>query len=380
MSLAQFSVNTYVSTYMKFLGTTAIITGLIAGLFYGVAFVLRPFSGPAITIFNKKRLMIIVYAFAALINLGYAFFPSVSMFVIMRTLHGVQLAFYGSLALTVASESLPDKKMATGLGIYGLSGIFARAFGPGIASYAKNLGELHQGAGGGFTAIFLLAAFFASVSVIPCTLLPNKVISKEERSSLGAWYKNIVAKEALVPSAVMMLISMTSVLLNTYLIPFSEWRNISGISLYFTVQAAVTVVTRPIIGKMIDKYGPAKIFYPGIMIYLCSYLSIAFASSLTLVLAGAVFAAIGQGATTPALQTMAIKSVPPHKRGVASNTNYFGVDLGNFLGPSISGFILTYFNYSVMFILTAVPLTLAVIIFAMGWNSYNKNAGMNLHQ
>ena len=126
MSLAQFSVNTYVSTYMKFLGTTAIITGLIAGLFYGVAFMLRPFSGPAITLFNKKRLMILVYAFAALINLGYAFFPSVGMFVIMRTLHGVQLAFYGSLALTVASDSLPNKKMASGLGIYGLSGIFSQ--------------------------------------------------------------------------------------------------------------------------------------------------------------------------------------------------------------------------------------------------------------
>ena len=61
-SLAQFGVNTYVSTYMGFLGTGAVLTGIIAGLYFGVAFLMRPISGPAITVLNKKTLMIIVYA------------------------------------------------------------------------------------------------------------------------------------------------------------------------------------------------------------------------------------------------------------------------------------------------------------------------------
>ena len=76
-SLAQFGVNTYVSTYMDFLGTGAVLTGLIAGLYYGVAFAMRPISGPAITILNKKKLMVIVYSSGVFIYLGYALFPSV---------------------------------------------------------------------------------------------------------------------------------------------------------------------------------------------------------------------------------------------------------------------------------------------------------------
>lgn len=370
MGMAQFSVNTYVSTYMKYLGTGAVLTGLIAGLYFGVAFAMRPISGPAITLLNKRTLMIIVYSTNVFINLGYAFFPSVEMFVVMRCLHGVQLAFLGSLALTVASESLPESKMASGLGIYGLSNIVAQAFGPSLGVFVRGIGHNINGDAGGFMALFLTSSLFAAISVIPCILLPNKKVDKKDIASLGAWYKNIVAKEALLPSLVCMLMAMSMILFSTYLIPYGAWKNISNISIYFTVNAMVMVFTRPLAGRLTDKYGPQKIFYPSIILYILSFVFISSATNLTLIIIGATCASLGLGASMPAVQVMAIQSVPPLRRGVASNTNFLGLDLGSFLGPTLSGFVLANYDYVVMFRVAIIPIVLSMVVFTIGWKPY----------
>lgn len=372
-SMAQFGVNTYVSTYMGFLGTGAVLTGVIAGLFYAVAFLLRPVSGPAITILNKKMLMILVYGLGVIVNLGYAFFPSVEIFVIMRVLNGVQLAFYGSLALTVAADSLPESKMASGLGVYGLSYIAAQAFGPTLAVFSRNLGESFMGERGGFMGIFLMASLFAILSVIPCFFLPNKEVSAEDKASLGVWYKNIIAKEAILPSTVQMLMAVGMMLFNTYMIPYGEWRGINNISIYFTVSAVITLLARPLAGKLTDKYGPAKVFYPSISLFAVAFIMLSFATDLKLVIAAAICSAIGMSSAMPAVQVIVIQSVPPIRRGVASNTNFLGMDLGNFLGPTIAGVILANFDYSIMFRFATVPIGLAMIVFALGWNGYKKN-------
>ncbi|MPW24369.1 MFS transporter [Alkalibaculum sp. M08DMB] len=369
-SLAQFGVNTYVSTYMGYLGTGPVLTGVIAGLYFGVAFLMRPISGPAITVLNKKMLMIIVYSSGIVINLGYAFFPTTEIFVIMRVLHGVQLAFYGSLALTVAADSLPESKMASGLGVYGLSYIAAQAFGPTVAVFSRSIGERFMGERGGFMGIFLMAALLAAISVIPCIMLPNNKVSKADIASLGAWYKNIVAKEAIVPSTVAMLMAIGMVLFGTYLIPYGEWKNINNISLYFTVSAFITLIVRPIAGKLTDKYGSAKIFYPSVTLYMCAFIAVSYATDLKLIIVGAVCAAIGMSAAGPAVQVMVMQSVPPIRRGVASNTNFLGMDLGSFFGPTIAGVILARYDYTVMFRLAAIPIVIAMIVFALGWKAH----------
>ena len=372
-SLAQFGVNTYVSTYMDFLGTGAVLTGLIAGLYYGVAFAMRPISGPAITILNKKKLMVIVYSSGVFIYLGYALFPSVQIFILMRMLHGVQLAFFGSLALTVASESLPESKMASGLGFYGLSYIVAQAFGPSLAVFIRNLGENIFGSErGGFIGIFLMATLLASISVIPTLLIPNRPISKEQRASLGAWYKNIVAKEAILPTTASMLMAIGSALFMTYLIPYGAWKNIENVGMFFTISAFVTLLARPLSGKLTDKFGSAKVYYPAMIIYIGAFIMVSYATDLKLILIGAACSALGRGAAAPAVQVMIMQSVEPIRRGVASNTNYLGLDLGNFLGPTIAGFVLAHFEYDVMFRLAIIPIVCAMIVFGFGWKHYLK--------
>ena len=372
-NLAMFSVNTYLTTYMTYLGVGASLAGLIAGLYYATGLLMRPVAGPMQATLNKKKLMTATYALGFLVNMCYALFPNVGPFVGFRLLHGIQLAFYGSMSMTIASSSLPEDRMSSGLGVFGLSSIVSQALGPSAGVAALNLGNRLWGEGGGFRAIFLMSACFSLMSVLPCFLLPEMDQPGAVKRNNDVWYRNIIAKEAVLPALVIGLFMMGGMVITSYMIPYGVYRGITGASLYFTVNAVVMVATRPLAGRLTDKYGPNRTFYPGIAVYVLAIIFISSARSLPMIVAGAVCASMGSGIITPAVQSMTMQSVPPRRRPVASNTLYTIMDLGNFLGPTLAGLILGASNYETMFRCILIPVTLAALTFALGWKSYQRN-------
>jgi len=372
-NMAMFSVSTYLTTYMSYLGVGAGLAGLIAGLYYTTGLLMRPISGPMQATLNKKKLMTATYALSFVVNLCYAFCPSVGMFVVFRLIHGIQLAFFGSLALTIASSSLPEEKMSSGLGVYSLSGIVSQALGPSVGVFVRGLGESLGGPGGGFRAIFLSSALFSLISVIPCFFLPETDSPDAKNQEKTVWYKNIIAKESLMPSFVIGLFTIAGILYSTYMIPYGAYRGIENVGLYFTVNAVLMVVSRPIAGRLTDKYGQNVTFYPGMALYMLSFVIISFATSITYIVVGAACASIGAGIVHPAVQSMALQSVKPRRRAVASNTVFTVMDLGNFLGPTLGGAVLSMGNYESMFRFALIPLALAVVLFAIGWKPYLRN-------
>ena len=372
-NMAMFSVNTYLTTYMTYLGVGASLAGLIAGLYYATGLLMRPVAGPMQATLNKKKLMTATYALGFLVNLCYALFPTVGLFVAFRLIHGIQLAFYGSMSMTIASSSLPEEKMSSGLGVFGLSGIVSQALGPSAGVAAMNLGTRLWGDGGGFRAIFFMSALFSLMSVLPCFLLPEMDAPGTVKVQKEVWYKNIIAKEDVMPSMIIGLLMMGGMVLTTYMIPYGAYRGISNIGLYFTVNAVVMVATRPFAGRLTDKYGPNRTFYPGMALYILAIILISSARSLPVVLMGAVCASMGGGVVSPAVQAMTMQSVAPKRRPVASNTLYTFMDIGNFLGPTLAGTILGLTNYETMIRAILVPMTLAIAIFTLGWKPYLRH-------
>ena len=83
-----------------------------------------------------------------------------------------------------------------------------------------------------------------------------------------------------------------------------------------------------------------------------------------LVLAGCT-KAIAQGMSQPALQTEALRSVPPEKRGLASSTMYIGGDLGQAVGPILGGVVAEQAGYGTMYLLSAIPIAAAWVYFVL---------------
>ena len=374
LCFSQGVVNTLISTYAAYLGAGAVLVGTISGLYFGVAFAARPISGPVITILDKKKIMLATYALGVITNVAYALAGNIPLFILARVLHGLQFAFVGSLNLTIASDSLPPEKLGSGIGIFGIGTALAMCVGPSLGIAVRDFGETHWGGGAGYTAVFLLAAFFMLLAILPCALMPRQVQTAEDRKALGAWYKNIISVETLLPTLILCLISVASILYSTYMVPYAAELGIEDIGLFFTVYALVLLGARPLFGRISDRIGVGKVMIPSLVVFMASFLVVGLGRSMPMMLLGAVLSALGYGASNPAIQTVCIRTVEPRRRGVASNTQYFGMDLGYFLGPTIGGFLYAGMgSYSDMYLWGGiVPLALALVIFALTWGKLKK--------
>ena len=76
----------------------------------------------------------------------------------------------------------------------------------------------------------------------------------------------------------------------------------------------------------------------------------------------AFISAFGYGACQPALNALSMRMVPNDKRGAASCTNYIGTDLGQLLGPTLGGFIVSIVGYSAMWSVMTVSMYCGVMI------------------
>ena len=116
-----------------------------------------------------------------------------------------------------------------------------------------------------------------------------------------------------------------------------------------------------------------KVLIPSLIIFALSFVAVALGRNLAMMLVGAALAAIGYGAANPSIQTLCIRTVEPERRGVASNTQYFGIDLGYFLGPFLGGMIYSRSDYSVMYLCTGViPQIVCLVLFLATWRSLKK--------
>jgi len=372
LGIAHFSVNPLVASYAIHLGASALVMGILTGLFFGIALSMRPVAGPVITKFDKRKLMIMVFAIGGIANIGYALFHSISAFIVFRFLHGVQYSLVGTLTMTLAGDNLPKEKMASGMGIYGLCGSIGMAIGPTIGIILLNFGTHLKDESFGFTCVFLFAVMISFVGVIPSYLLLPDKKTKQDILNTGAWYRNIASVHAVPMSILMFLIFVGWSLYNVYIVEFARELRISGISSFYTVLAIVLMITRPASGWLTDRFGLGRTMPPALILFAVSFLIVGFGKSIGPMLAGAAIAAAGFGSFQPALFSMCILSETPLKRSVASNTLYIGIDLGLFLGPIMGSMVYEMYGYSMMFKTASFMIFIAFIVFILLLPAYHR--------
>ena len=349
MSFGHFTGNPFVASYTKYMGASDQMTGFLAGMFFGVAFAIRPISGPMIIKMDKRMLLILTFICGSIANLGYALFENIGAFAVFRFINGLEYSFLGTLVMTLASDNLPLDKMASGMGLYSIGSAVGTAVAPTIGSALLGLGTRLRGEGFGYTLIFLFGAVNLALAIVPAIILSPDKKTKEETAGAGAWYENILTTHALPMAAVILLIQTSYSLYSTYMIEFGKEQSLSGVSVFFTVLALVIAVSRPTSGMLTDKLGAPKVIIPGMLVLACSFIVVGSGSVLWVVLIGAAMAAIGFGSSNAPLTAMSMQIVEPIKRGVVSNTLYLGIDLGLFIGPVFGAFVYERSSYATMY-------------------------------
>ncbi|MBQ1878733.1 MAG: MFS transporter, partial [Erysipelotrichaceae bacterium] len=166
------------------------------------------------------------------------------------------------------------------------------------------------------------------------------------------------------------LFSMSNSLVTTYLALIGDERGIANIGLFFTVYSIIMVFLRPVAGTLQDKKGIFFIMVPAVMAASIGITMIGIGKTLVVILAASLFKAIGQGIGTPALSAEVIKTMGREKSGVATSTIMIGMNIGNAVGPMLSGLVVKQLGYERMFVGYAI--ISAVICYMLLFYRYRK--------
>ncbi len=346
LNFGQNMSNSLLSKYADSMGAPAAQIGMLMSMFAVTALIFRFVAGPAMDTYNKKYLVMGSMAIMAIAYLGFSISTSISGLMVFRLLQGIGNAFGNVCCLAMVADALPIDQYGTGMGYFSLSQVVAQAIGPTIG---LSLVEWV-----GYSSTYVITCILMVAAVILSTQIKIKF---KRTKKLKINLKNAIAKEALIPALVILFLAMGFTTINSFLIVYAAKQGVeAGIGYFFTVYAVTLLITRPLVGKLTDKYGFVKVGIPAVFMTAVSFMIISIAISLPMFLFAAFVNAFGFGACQPALQSLAMKSVTKERRGAGSATNYIGMDSGTIIGPIIAGACAQSFGYTSMWWVMTIPL------------------------
>lgn len=338
--------------YLKSLGAPDSILGLLQGVITIATLLVRPFAGLALDRYGRKGLFIAGLIGMMLSTAAYRFFPVVAIIFVIRFTHGMVWGLSNTACSTVASDSIEKECFAEGMGYFSLASSIAMAIAPAIA--------LSLGMGNNV----LLALVFLVVSIGLAMLIKYQKVTNTQgvKKKKAAPY----AKESILPSTIMFLIMITYGSIMTFLALYGTEKSIKGIGLFFTVYAVSMLVTRPFLGKLVDRKGFGAGIWPGVVLIPTALLILSVSGNLLAFLVCAFLYGIGIGAAQSSLQAMAIVKVQKDRTGAANATFFTGFDGGIGIGAVLAGFLSAIMGYSGMFAFMALfPILAGVLYFVL---------------
>lgn len=371
LHMGQQMSNSLLSLYAKSMGSPADQIGQLMSMFAVTALIFRFVSGPALNTFNRKKLLAMAMSFMATAYIGFSFaqpiadslgLQAITVLKVFRLIQGIGNAFANSSCLTIVADVLPKEQFSTGMGYYGCAQVISQSIGPAAGIFLRDTF--------GYEKTYLIV-----FAVMCCAILVSTRVKLAPRKSIPFSLKlnNIIAKEALTPTVITFFINMGFTAISAFMLVYSEEHGIVGGSLFFTVYALTLLVTRPMIGRLTERLGFAKIGIPSVFMTACSFVLIAYSRNLITLLLAAFVNAFGYGAIQPMLQSLCMKSVPPERRGSASGTNYIGMDLATIIGPMVCGEVSAMVGYvPTMWLVMTIPLFVGMLVIFLSRNRIKK--------
>ncbi|MGJ9458297.1 MFS transporter [Oceanobacillus sp. CF4.6] len=340
--------------FVKDLGGSDQMVGMIVGVFTFSALLIRPYAGHALE--SKGR------GFVYMVGLGifviavgaYAFTASMFLLIIIRMVQGIGWGFSTTAGGTIATDLIPPKRRGEGMGYFGLSGNIALAFGPALGLTLAGILP--------FSWLFLICAVFGFIALLFSAKIHYVAVEQSPHKTETMRF-DIFEKTALQPSILLFFITVAFGGIATFLPLHAMEQNVSGIQLYFLVFAIFIMVSRTFAGKLYDRKGHRYIFLPGALLIFISMLLLSWLPNTTTMLIAAGLFGLGFGGVQPALQAWAVDRAPNNRKGMANATFFSSFDLGVGIGAIGFGQVASFSSYSTIYIASAVSVVAAMIIY-----------------
>lgn len=327
------------------------------------ALLARPVAGYLVDSYSRRVVLLICYFFFFALFAGYLIAGTMTLFAIIRTVHGAPMGAVTVANSTCAIDVLPSSRRAEGIGYYGLSNNLATSIAPtvGLLIYDKI---------GNYDIIFLIALCAAVIGfVINATvhfpvkeIVPNKnPISFDRFFLVKGWSEGVV----------IMSVGLSYGVLVTYLAIYGkeELGMTAGTGAWFAVLCTGLILSRLIGARSLRKGRVVQNVNRGILISVFGYLLFALMKNPVGFYGAAIIIGLGNGHIFPGMQTMFVNLAPNNQRGTANSTLLTCWDVGMGIGVVFGGIAIHHSGYSAAFWFAFIVNLLGVIFYFL----YVKN-------
>lgn len=332
-------------------GCAESILGIVLSCYTVSALCVRPFSGYIMDSFPRKPIYIFCYFLCTSMFIGYMLASTLTLFIILRTLHG---AGFGGVTVggnTIVVDIMPSSRRGEGLGYYGLTNNVAMALGPMTGLFMHGVVP--------YDGIFLTSFLTTVTGLVMASLVktPKKPMVKRPPISLDRF----ILLKGIPVSVSLLLLSIPYGATTNFVAMYAKQIGMDvPTGLFFTFMAVGMGISRTFAGKKVDKgYIPECIHYgyfPVITAFIalgcCKYIM----PESTTAAEGVFFTVplllgIGFGVMFPAMNSLYISLAPNNQRATATSTYLTAWDVGIGLGISLSGIIADHFGFSTVYLI-----------------------------
>lgn len=335
------------------------LAGLVMGLFIVGSLFGRFLTGRFINVMGPKKIVLIGLAAFTVTQCLYFIEGSLILLMIVRFLNGFALAIATTATGTLVALLSPVERRAEGISLFSLSLVIGAAIGPFVGLMLAQ----HYPTYVLFTLCvgIALCAFVLALSLnVRFQTQPLKSEDKQFKLS------HFVSIPALPIASVILICGLGYASVLSFIQIYAQQLQLLTLAgYYFIAYAIASILTRPLIGKIMDRYNENKIAYPALLLFSVGLAMLAVLSSNTgwLLLTSGALLGIGYGAMTAVCNVAAIKVSNKAHIGIATSTFYIGLDFGLGFGPFLLGFITTSLGFQAMYGITAIIIFICIALY-----------------
>ena len=332
--------------YVISLGGSQTDAGLVAGALAFTALLFRPLMGYLTDAWRRRPLVLMGTSCYGLASVVYLLSHSIPFLLLGRFVHGFGLSCYTTASNAYIADIAPFRRRAEAVGIFAATQAIGLIVGPVVGFLLIDEIGFHRlfyfSGGLAFTAFFI--SFFAHERMQPS-------LTGRQPWSLRT---GIVTAEALPMAWMALCMGLGFGSVSSFISIFARQRGFQNPGFYFMVQAIALLASRILLGRLADRFGRAKVIFPGIVLMAMALGMLPLAYDFPFFVISASLFGLGFGAAQPATMALLIDRIRPEKRGIATSTYYTGFDGGVSLGSILLGAVSQHLGFAVMWPIAAV--------------------------
>ncbi|MFC4099169.1 MFS transporter [Paenibacillus xanthanilyticus] len=351
--------------FIKQMGGTESQVGLAMGAFALSAVFFRPLVGGLLERFGRRPFIVwglLLFIFAMYM---YNWVGEIIYLIALRILHGLSWALSTTAIITSITDTIPAARRGEGMGWFSTSTTLAMAIGPMFGIWVT---QNHS-----YSALFLFAVVLSATA-----LLLTFGAKIPFRPQTGAGRIELYEKSVLPLAASVFFLFIAYGGITTFVPLFASSIQVNP-GTFFLTFAATLALSRPLSGKLSDRYGEMVVIVPSLVITICALIVLSVSTGLIGVLISAVLYGIGFGSAQPAFQSATILLARPDRKGVANATITTANDLGIGLGAILLGWVSQYSSYQVLFAVSAGSVVVSLLLFTYFVKRLLKNKGESMN-